>query len=314
MVWMVPAFAPTPVGPQAPPQATAAGFRNLVFNDDFTTTTTIATSAGATSGFNWYWDSTGITDAFASDFSSEFGPSDQYAVNTAFVPGVSDGLATAPGASSGVLSITNSHNTFSADLKTTFQSQTGSNNTGGWQHAYFEAYIQFSLTVLGGGGPSAGWPAFWLWDIRALSPINGNHTAECDIMEYFPAGTAGAGGNSISTLHNWQNTAFVSTGTDDFNNNFPNNVPAAGNPSAGWHKYGCLWQGNGTTGTVSMYLDDIIQTFPTTTVNPTGTAFNLNAAGSPTAIWTAQETAFMSIILGTGPGWPINVDWVRVWQ
>lgn len=285
-----------------PPQAVAAGFTNLVFSDDFKTTTTIATSGAAAAGFNWYWDSSGVTSTA------------DYSVNTAAVPGVGDGLSTAPGASSGILTILTAHNTFSSQLTTTFRSQIGSNHTGAWNHGYFEAYIYFNPTVQGGGGPSAGWPAFWSLDTRMLSSFTGQVCAECDFMEAFPSGTAGSGSNQISTLHNWTATSGAATGTDSFNSNFPNNFPNAGNPTAGWHKYGCLWQGDGTHGTVSLYHDDVILVFPTSAFNPTGSVINLDGTAAATAGFSAMESAFMRIILGTGPTWPMLVDYVNVFQ
>lgn len=284
-------------GPAVPAQAAAAGFHTNVLNDDFTTTTTVAPNAAPTGGYNWYWDATGITSA------------SQYNVNTAFIPGTTDGAPTASGASTGVLTISGTQNTFSSGLKSTFQTQVGANKAGSWNHGYFEAYLQFNRIVQGSGGPSGGWPAFWLWAVEALSPVSGQITAECDIMEYFPAGTAGATGTFISTMHNWANTNFAAAGTDDFNTN-GSNVPGTQPSNSGWHTYGCLWQGNGTTGTVQFYIDNVLQTMSGTT-----TTFTLTAANtSPTAGLSAMEADHMSIILGSSNGWPINIDWVRVWQ
>lgn len=285
-------------GPVAPPQAVAAGKTTLVFSDDFTTTTTIATSGAATSGFKWYWDSSGVTST------------SDYSVNTTAVPGVFDGAPTAAGQSSGVLTISHCHNTFSAALTTVFRGQTA-NTPGCWNHGYVEAYIQFSSTVLGTGGPSAGWPAFWMWAIEGLGAnvTAGQVTAETDIMEYFPAGTAGAGGTYIATMHNWLNSAGSATSADDFNTN-NHHVGSTQPTDSGWHKYGMLWVGNGTTGTVQFYMDDTLQTLQGVST------FNLTAKNSdPTAGLSAMEADHMFIWLGTtGSGWPLNVDWVRIWQ
>jgi hypothetical protein len=286
-------------GAGAPSQAAAAGFTNLVFEDDFKTNTTIATTGGATSGFKWYWDPTGVTSTSA------------FSVNTTAVPGVFDGAAAAPGASSGVLSLLTCGNNYSSALATVFRTQTAG-SPGCWNHGYFEAYLQFSHTVTGAGGPSNGWPAFWLWSILAFGSniTNGQITAECDIMEYYPGGTAGATGSYITTLHNWQNSASAAAASDLFNNNYPNNVSNIQPSDNGWHKYGCLWQGNGTTGTVKMYCDDVL-----VTRNGSDTINLISSASSPTTGFTAQETQNMFIILGSATsGWPMNVDWVRVWQ
>lgn len=281
----------------APSQAAAAGFSTLVFNDDFNTLTTIAPTASPSSGYNWYWDAAGVTS------------SGQYSVNTTAVPGVYDGQPAAAGKSVGVLSIFTSNVTYNSDLKTTFQSQSGSNfSSGCWNHGYFEAYIQFNHTVIGSGGSSTGWPSFWLWAVEAYSPVLGKITAECDIMEYFPSGASGSTGTYICTLHNWANTNSVAAGTDDFNTN-SHNTPGSQPSDGGWHTYGCLWQGNGTTGTVQFYFDNVLQTLNGVS------SFTLTGSGSsPTAGLSAMENDHMSIILGSATGWPINVDWVRVWH
>jgi len=285
----------------APSQAAAAGFNTLTFSDDFKDTTTIAGSAGVTSGKKWYWAGGGVSSTA------------DYSVNTTNVPGVFDGKPTsAGGASGGILTISTTHNSFSAGLASVFQGQTAS-SPGCFQHGYIEGYIQFSSIVLGAGGPSGGWPAFWLWAIEGLGAnvTAGQVTAECDIMEYYPSGTANGTntGTYIATMHNWLNTSGAAAGTDEFNTN-NHHVGSTQPTDSGWHKYGVLWQGNGTTGTIQYYMDDVLQ-------NMQGvTSFTLTAANtSPTAGLSAQEADHMFIYLGSASsGWPVNFDWIRIWQ
>lgn len=295
------------VGLSAPAQAAAAGFHSLVFSDDFTTTSTIATSAGATSGFNWYWWSQGVNSA------------SQYNVNTTYVPGVTDGLSTATGASSGVLSLTTNNDGYSEALITVPQNATSATRTGTFNTGYMEAYLYATPIVpVGNGFFSNGDPAWWMFDVKSFSFVNGDFIAECDILEMYPSGDTGSTILSLQGLINWQANALVPTGTSDFSNLWPNDVSTNfGTPAAGWHKWGCLWQGNGTTGTVQFYLDDNLLVFPTmANVNPSGSQFILNHSGAtPTTGLTAMPGAFMYLILGgSKSGWPLLVDWVRVWQ
>lgn len=290
-----------------PPQAVAAGFVTTTFFDDFKDTTTVAGSAGVTSGKKWYWAGGGVSST------------SDYSVNTTNVPGVFDSKPTATGsvgtlaASGGILTISTTHNTFSAGLASVFQGQTAFAAGGCFNHGYIEAYLQFSSIVLGAGGPSGGWPAFWLWAIEGLGAnvTAGQITAECDIMEYFPSGTANGTntGTYIATMHNWQNTSGAAAGVDDFNTN-SHHVGSNQPSDSGWHKFGVLWTGNGSTGTIQYYMDDVLQ-------NLQGqTTFTLTAkASDPTAGLSAQEQDHMFIYLGSASiGWPINFDWVRVLQ
>jgi beta-glucanase (GH16 family) len=62
-----------------------------------------------------------------------------------------------------------------------------------------------------------------------------------------------------------------------------------------FHTYGCLW----TPDKVVWYFDNK----PVTTVS--------TGPGTP---FTAIEKEHMFIMLGTGRNWPMDVDYVHVWQ
>lgn len=288
----VQSLIPAPAGITGPPApALSAGFNRLVFNDDFTTNS-VARSAGASDNYNWYWCYSGIQSI--ADFSIDFGPG-----------------AGATAGANGVLTINKCGNTYNAALQTIPQNANGSPvQPGCWKHAYFEARIQFSPTVLGAGGPSGGWPSWWSNAVEGQAPVDGNITAECDFMEYYPNGPAGSTGSVLSTMHNWRNSATGSNVTDLFNSNGTSKAQASQQPSDGaWHVYGCLWTGNGTTGTVKFFYDNQL------VAHDNGvTSYALDAGGVPSAAFTAMEGNNMAMFLGTATGWPINVDWVRVWQ
>jgi hypothetical protein len=68
-----------------------------------------------------------------------------------------------------------------------------------------------------------------------------------------------------------------------------------------WHDYGCLWQSTGSgTGSLTFYIDNVQVGNPF----PTGTGTSV----------PNMESNSQALALGTGTGWPINIDYVKVWQ
>jgi beta-glucanase (GH16 family) len=157
-----------------------------------------------------------------------------------------------------------------------------------WQHGYFEASIRFNPA----GNEGSAWPAFWSWSIEdATGQDNSNGTrgpyGELDFMEAYPIRPKQIA--IATTIHQWLNGYSVSQNS----NNGPS-IPAGTNFSQ-FHIYGCLW----TPDKVVWYFDNK----PVTTV--------LTGPGTP---FTAIEQEHMFIILGAGRNWPMDVDYVHVWQ
>jgi hypothetical protein len=154
-----------------------------------------------------------------------------------------------------------------------------------WQHAYFEASIRFSPT-----GHTAGtaWPAFWSYSIEQATGTvpSGDPYGELDFMEYYPTGTTGT---YITTVHQW-----VGNTSEDQNSNNVPTIPATTDFTQ-FHTYGCLWVPN----QIEWYFDNQL----VTTV-PTG----------PGTDFTGIEDDHVVVILGTGKNWPMDVDFVHVWQ
>jgi len=245
------------VGQPVPPaQARAAGLTDLVFDDEFTTTSTI--SPNGTGSYNWY--ATNFFSASATLPPSGYSVQDGYLTIKTDASGYGDGLATAaPG-----------------------------HTTQAWQHGYFEASIRFNPA----GNEGSSWPAFWSWSIEdATGQDESNGTrgpyAELDFMEAYPVAPREVA--VITTIHQW----FDSVSIDTNSNNVPT-IPKGTNFDQ-FHVYGCLW----TPNQVVWYFDNK----PVTTVQ--------TGPGTP---FTAIEQEHMFVILGTGKNWPINVDYVHVWQ
>ena len=294
-----PGAAPTP-----PTQASAVGFTNLVFDDEFTTNTTFTTSTSATSGYNWYFYPWGPLTASAVTINTGAG--------TGALAGAT-GIATVNG---GVCIQTVP--TYPANANVI---------PGTYQHAYFEARCQFSPTVTGSGGPAGGWPSFWSFGISAFAGTATGYTSENDFFEAYPNGNAGSTSDCINTLHNWEHSATGVCGTDTDDTNSDNQSltlvgsSESGQPDDGaWHTYGCLWvQTSATAGYIEYYLDNYLVVHQNgVTRFLTGTNQSLASGVISNGVMgtslTNQEVDHMFLIIGSGDGWPMNVDWVHVWQ
>lgn len=218
-----PSPSPTPAVADTRPQAAInAGFNTVVFFDDFTTTTTVATTANATSGFNFYWD-----------LESQGGRDGQHSVTT--TQKATGSFASTAG---GVLSVwttgTVTNNNGNSILATIPWNSTAQQQPGSWHHGYIEWYQQFDATR-SQANPPTGWIGCWFWPI----PTAGEWT-EIDASEYE------GGGTFVISVHEWQNGT-VNRALDG---------PHPGHAvDSNWHLYGMLWTGNGTTGALSFYFD-----------------------------------------------------------
>lgn len=281
-------------GPVSPSSAVAAaGFTNLKFNDDFTSAATIASSGSVnqTAGINWYWSWEAVTTG-------------SYSMNTTgTAAGVSNGN-TGGGAhassAGGILTITgpgypNATLCTVAGREISIAPAAG---TGNWQYCGFECYMQFNpvgntSTV----ASTSGWPAWWTWDVQDSStigfgqgPTGGAGTqTEFDIMECF--GTIEWGGIANPTGF-WGSAIHYPAGTTT---TASTGATAPTYVDSNWHLFSVVWK----AGSITSYIDNVsIGTMNTTTACP-----NLDSD---------NQRLFM--ILGTGIGWPLNIDYVRVWQ
>lgn len=280
-------------GSTAPAPALAAGFTNLVFEDDFTDATTIAPDASPAAGYNWYWsnavDGTCYT-VLETDTAATISNGNTGGGSNASPAG---GILQLPTA----ISVTPGVSAQNASLITVPGWQlvsVPSEGDGCWQHAYFEAYMQFRIN--GATDPdwtASGWPAFWTWSVQALneygfggSPITTAAWAEVDIMETYDTFFGHTAGDVTGTAIQWpaHSVDFVSTTTNDE-----------------WHTWGCLWKQTGAvTGQLNFYKDNVA----------IGSAILTGTGHTQVSL----ESMYQFLILGTGVGWETNVDWVRVWQ
>jgi len=159
------------------------------------------------------------------------------------------------------------------------------NTSQAWTTGYFEARIRFNP----GGSQGEGWPAFWSSSIAFVTkqtPVNAPFS-ELDFMEYYTQGTQST---YITDVHQITNNTAE---TQVQGVNAPK-IPA-GNNFATWHTYGCLW----TPTTVRWYFDNKLVA---------------TVAIGPNSPYSVLDQSKMFVILGTGVNWPMDVDYVRIWQ
>ena len=235
-----------------PPQAAAAGFSSLAFDDEFNSIDTISADGSGTT-FKWYAFNVRGANLADGNYSVQNGC---LTISNDPLTGGGGGLATvgSPNATTGI-----------------------------FQHAYFEASIQFDPTL---ANSSNDWPSFWSWAIE--QDQGANPSGELDFMEAFPTGSSPPV-EIATTIHQWNDGSSIAQS--------PNNTPTlpANFDYSTFHTYGTLW----TPDQVSWYIDNQLV---------------MSEITGPGTDFTALEQDHMYVILNTGLNWPMVVDWVRVWQ
>ena len=282
---LLPSNSPTLVGTtnncvqgKTPPAPAAAnGLTQIVFCDDFDSMSTFDTKATGSAGYNWY-------------------PQSPWNVLPTSVYSVANSA----------LQLSTAVYTYNWGLAST-DVKTGAGHS--FTFGYFEARINFNPT-LGPNGP--GWPSFWAVSTNEEEFGSASPYGELDFFEGFPQTSPGNYyGVFGGTIHDWRGS--TKTGYTDYINS-PNAGPTGKN-WAQWHVVGCLW----LKGQVTWYLDGVALGTQHYSASTTGSPVAVNAAGGgsvPSGVFDVLDTEplGMMLILGTGPAWPMYVDYVRVWQ
>jgi hypothetical protein len=148
---------------------------------------------------------------------------------------------------------------------------------------YFEARWRFNPATSGNGG----WPSFWSVPAEnTYSTKPPKYSIEID-WEYFGSVFSPPGNLSSGSVQQWHQG--VSTSVQHYT------TPL--NDDGQWHVNAWLWApGRGIT----FYVDgQVIGTAP----DPPGGPYSVSDSGQ-----------HMLVVLGTATGWPMDVDWVHVWQ
>lgn len=169
-----------------------------------------------------------------------------------------------------------------------------------FKEGYFEAKMRFDPTL---GKKAKGWPAFWSLSTSWLN--NRKHWAELDFFEGYTGGNADYEGPFVGTLHDWADGAKIHY--QNSNNWIPMSKDSTDYNQ--WHTYGCLW----LPGKVTWYFDE--KPLMTQFYSPTDVPNPQTKPNAPegTFSFLDKDPGGVFLILGSDE-WPMDVDWVRVWQ
>jgi hypothetical protein len=149
--------------------------------------------------------------------------------------------------------------------------------------AYFEARWQFNQATSGNGG----WPSFWSTNAQSAYGTVPAYALEVD-WEYFGTVFGGPGNESAGGIHDWSPAGQVA------GQGFSTTL----NDDGQWHVNSFLWIPGQA---ITWYVDgQSIGTLP------------IQAGGTYDGVSGPDQ--FMPVILGTATGWPVNFDYVHVWQ
>ena len=275
---------PTPTPTPSPTVPAAAGkYNRLAFEDNFDSISTIDTGNTGAPGFKWY-------PAGVHKWGKPDTQPSEYSVNNS------------------VLRIAPSHSTYNRNFMTR-DPNTGEGRSFG--RGYYEVRMRVDADGVRNVPPeNSSWPAFWAQS-NHLHRLNQRPYVELDMVEIMRKdeflGTLWAhhGGQFDKSL-------MIKNRKADYRN--PNYH------SADWHTYGCLWDTNG----VEWYIDGalVLKQYwgekrnllapNDPQQNPVAADGTNPTLSNPFGLFDS-ETA-IDVILGTGKTWPMEVDWVRIWQ
>jgi beta-glucanase (GH16 family) len=276
-------------GVAVPAPAAQVHYSKLAFCDDFNSIDTIDTTGSGQAGFKWYTNRPYGLGIVASRYYSVSGS---------------------------VLSVTDQERFQSNRALQTMDPVTGNGQT--FRFGYFEARIRFNPR-LGRGNP--GWPAVWLTSAnRVLNPNKVTYYAELDIFEACPNPNNPGTYNFNGTVHDWRpgqdSTPSKANEVSFYSNR--NHLQMTPNIDWNtWHVVAVLW----TPGRITWYLDGR----PLMSQGYSGRSRpDPLPAAAPEAANHDPQDAFrildsegpkgLELILGSGPDWPLYVDWIRVWN
>ena len=170
-----------------------------------------------------------------------------------------------------------------------------------FRYGYFEARLRFSHAPT---EKTTYFPAWWSFSVEHASGRNDDHWSELDFFEAMPNSEGRYDGAFVCTVHDW----IRSKNGEVLNYQNPNNWHPNRVLDDEWHVYACLWK----PGLIEWYMDGVLIAFQ---------RYGADRHPDPSpekntfvGCYSFMDQEDMLLILGTSHDWPLEVDWVRVWQ
>ncbi len=283
---------------EVPEAAAAAGMTKLAFSDDFDSYDTIDFSGEGKEGYNWYVDRPYGGDTLTQEEIT-----------------IQDGVMTfAPKNCPASIGLP----TFSAKGKTGYAMHFG----------YAEARIRFSVEELSLASEGRnGFPSFWGVSVVDVVGESWNRVGELDILEAHQVEADNPQSDVIytGTIHDHVKLA---DGTKQIATNVTNATGAFGLHDvldSEWHTYAALW----TENYIAWYMDGQLMhsarfsesEYPVYYYRDIEEPLNWNESIESSLAgrtWQGAQSILnsdrMVLFLGAHETWPMEVDWVRVWE
>jgi hypothetical protein len=283
--------------PSPPSAAVAAGLTNLVFFDGFDNPGTIDFNNTKAPGYNWYlnnaWPNSGISSGVPGYPPT---PPGYVVVSNSILTLRSDPLLT--GGFGFALNTAGFKSSAPGYVGTAF---------GNTTPFYAAARIKYDPTqaILADNS----WPAFWTLGLDILTGAVSGYSE----FDFFEGEPTGAGVAPISqNFHWWTVSGGVQT------HNYGNGLSRSGDGN--FHVYEFLYMPaiGAAAGKAEFRIDGAIvdpvnyQINFSTSTTPTRGDGSAYPGAPPTGAFAPNE--LFPLIIGTGPNWSVQVDWVAVWQ
>ena len=171
-----------------------------------------------------------------------------------------------------------------------------------FRYAYFEASIRIDLDKTREDLTTKGQPAFWSFSKEHTLKRDEGNWGEIDFFEVAFEGDGSFHNRLVTSAHDSIMIDGKQVNRSNANNTHEFFV------MDGFHTYGCLW----TPGEITWYLDGGYVT--SLTYSADGMPSPASSSNQVEGCYSILDEEDMLVILGSGPCWPMEVDWVRVWQ
>lgn len=264
-------------GPTIPQQAINAGYSVPVLFEDFTSASAVSSVPGAIASF-YTRNPYGQQSLTSADYTI----ANSLLTFSKDLSGFGWGLGTTNAPAGSV------------PISTPTSHAVNTGNGVGYQYGYYEFRLAFDRSKL---ASNIWWPAVWM-----TGDIFGGNYIELDVAEW----DSTPNGNPYSSVHDWNSPAQSGIRSPIFADNPDISNVSFATPTT-FNRFGMLWT---PTGVTFYWNDQPGPTVPTTTT--LSMEHNGTAIGS--GILQSANTSHVQVVIGTGNGIPLSIDYVLICQ